>query len=73
MATISIMPAKMAAVGLLKINEFWNKGYGVIIFVHDVTNKILSRDSIYIMDVVMEPKVGSSSIAIKKAIITSIL
>ena len=73
MATISIMPAKMATVGLLKINEFWNKGYGVIIFVHDVTNKILSRDSIYIMDVVMEPKVGSSSIAIKKAIITSIL
>ena len=73
MATISIMPAKMATVGLLKINEFWNKGYGVIIFVHDVTKKILSRDSIYIMDVVMEPKVGSSSIAIKKAIITSIL
>ena len=72
-ATISIMPAKMATVGLLKINEFWNKGYGVIIFVHDVTKKILSRDSIYIMDVVMEPKVGSSSIAIKKAIITSIL
>ena len=73
MATISIMAAKMATVGLLKINEFWNKGYGVIIFVHDVTKKILSRDSIYIMDVVMEPKVGSSSIAIKKAIITSIL
>ena len=73
MATISIMPAKMATLGLLKINEFWNKGYDVIIFVHDVTNKILSRGSIYIMDVVMEPKVGSSSITIKKAIITSIL
>ena len=73
MATTSIMPTKMATLGLLKINEFWNKGYGVIIFVHDVTNKILSRDSIYIMDVVMEPKVGSSSITIKKAIITSIL
>ena len=73
MATISIMPTEMATLGLLKINEFWNKGYGVIIFVHDVTNKILSRDSMYSMDVVMEPKVGSSSIAIKKAIITSIL
>ena len=32
--------AKMATLGLLKINAFWNKGYDVIIYVYDVTNKI---------------------------------
>ena len=31
---------------------FWNKDYGVITSVHDVTNKILSRDSNYIVDVI---------------------
>ena len=29
-----------------------HKGYGIIICVHDVTNKILSRDSYHIADVV---------------------
>ena len=38
---------------LLKINLFQNKGYTVIIFVHDVINKILSCDLNYIADVVM--------------------
>ena len=32
---------------------FWNKGYNVMIFVQDVTNKILSREPNYIVDVVM--------------------
>ena len=67
------MSAKMATPGLLKIKVFWNKGYDVIISVHDVTNKILSRDSNYIIDVVMWPKFGNSSISMKAAIITSIL
>ena len=49
------MLAKMATPGLLKITVLWNKGYDVIIPVHDVTNKILSRDSNYIVDVVMWP------------------
>ena len=40
-----MMSAKMATPGLLKIKVFVNKGYDVIIFVHDVTNKILSGDS----------------------------
>ena len=31
----------MATLSLLKITVFWKKGYGVIIFVHDVTNQIL--------------------------------
>ena len=48
-----MMPAKMATVGFLKIKVFQSKGYGVIIPVHDGTNKNLSRDSSYIVDVVM--------------------
>ena len=40
-----MISAKMAALGLLQIEKFWNKGYDVIIFVYDVTSKILSRDS----------------------------
>ena len=39
--------------GLLKINLFKNKGYDVIIFVHNVINKVLPRDSNYITDAVM--------------------
>ena len=45
MDTILMMSAKMATLGLLRIKLFWNKGYDVIVFVYDVTNKILSRDS----------------------------
>ena len=73
MVTILMMSAKMTTLGLLKIKVFWNKGYDVIISVHDVTNKILSRDSNYIVDVVMWPKFGNSSISMKEVIITSIL
>ena len=73
MVTILIMSAKMATPGLLEITVFWKKGYDVIISVHDVTNKILSRDSNYIIDVVMWPKFGNCSISMRKVIITSIL
>ena len=45
-----MMSAKMATPGFLKITVFWDKGYDVTIFVDDVTNKILSRDSNYIVD-----------------------
>ena len=48
-----MMSAKMVTPGLLKITVFGNKGYDVIISVDDVTNKILSRDSNYIVDVFM--------------------
>ena len=65
-----MMSAKMATPGLLKITVFWNKGYDVIISVHDVTNKILLRDSNYIIDVVM---CGNSSVSMREVIITSIL
>ena len=53
MVTILMMSAKMATPGLLKIKVFWKKGYDVIIYVYDVTNKILSRDSNYIVDMSM--------------------
>ena len=51
-----MMSPKMAPPGLLKITVVWNKGYDVIIPVKDVTSKILSRDSNYIVDVYMWPK-----------------
>ena len=50
---IMMMSAKLASLGLLKIKVFGNKGYDVINYVHDVSNKILSRGSNYIVDVVM--------------------
>ena len=67
------MTAKMATLGLLKIKLFWNKGYDVMISVHDFINKILSRDSNDIADLVMRRKFGNSSISMREVIITSIL
>ena len=67
------MSPKMTTSGLLKKTVFWNKDYDVIIPADDVTNKILSRDSNYIVDVVMWPKFGNSSISMREDIITSIL
>ena len=47
MIAIFMMSAKLATLGLLKIKLFQNKGYDVIICVHDVTNTmnpIISRE-----------------------------
>ena len=68
-----MMSAKMATPGLLKIMVFWNKGYDVITPVDDVTNKILSGVSNYIVDVFMWPKFGNYSISVRKVITISIL
>ena len=68
-----MMPAKITAPGLLKIRVFSNNGYDVIIYVHDAINKIVSRDSNYIIDAVMWPKFRYCSISVRKVIITSIL
>ena len=68
-----MMLAKVATPGLIKITVFWNKGYDVIIFVIDVTNKILSRDLNYIVNLFMWPKFGSSSVYMREVITTSIL
>ena len=73
MAKILMMTAKMVSTSLLEIKVFWNKSYYVIYYVYDVTNKILSNDSNYVMDVVMWPKIGNSSICIREVVITSIL
>ena len=62
----------MATLGLIKIKIFWSKVFNIIISVHDVTSKILSRDSNYIVDLVMRPKFVNS-IAMREVIITSIL
>ena len=68
-----MMPAKMATLGLLETKLFWNKDYDVINSAYDVTNKILSRDSNYIVNVVMWPKFGNCWISMREVIITSIL
>ena len=47
------MPSKPATLGHLKMKVLLNKGFDVMIFVHDVSNKILSSNSNYIVDVVM--------------------
>ena len=47
MVTILIMSAKVATLGFLKYRN------DIIVSVHDVTNKILLRESNYIVDVVM--------------------
>ena len=59
MGEILIISAKLATLGLLKIKVFWKKGYHGKISVHDVTNKILTSDSNYIVDVVMWTKFGN--------------
>ena len=50
--TILMISVKLATPGFLKIKIFQNKGYDVIILDYHVSNKILSRDSIYIADLV---------------------
>ena len=40
------MSATLAILDPLKIKLFWNKGYGVIIFTHDVTKKFYNTTQI---------------------------
>ena len=63
-----MMSAKMATSDLLEIKVFWNKDYDVIIYVHDVSNENLSRDSNYIVEVVMWPTFGDSRISMREVI-----
>ena len=72
MVPILMMSGKLATLDLLEIKVFRNKDYDVTIFVHDFTNKILSHDSKYILDVVMWTKFGNSSISMREVIIISI-
>ena len=65
------MSATLATLSLLRIKMFWNKGYDVAMFTHEVTNKVLSHDSNYIVDVVMRPKFGNCKISTTGVVITS--
>ena len=60
-------------VGLLKIKVFWNKIYDVIISIHEVSNKIISRELNYIVHLLMWPKFGNCNISMKELLTTSIL
>ena len=62
------MSAKLVTSGLLQIKAFRNEAYDSIILVYDVTNKILSRDSIYIVDLAF----SVSSVSMREVIKTSI-
>ena len=73
MVAILMMSGKLASLGLLKVKLFWSKGYGFIIFAHEVTKQIFTPGSNYIADVVMLPKLGNSSISMGEVIITTIL
>ena len=73
MVSILIISAKLATPGFLKIKVFFKKGYDVIILDYEVTNKILSCDSNFIVNVVVWPKFGNFSICMKEVIITSII
>ena len=65
MVTILMMSAKLATPGLLKLKIFQNKGYDVIIIDYDIISKILSRYWNCIVDMVMWPKLGNSSISMR--------
>ena len=67
------MSAKLATLGLLKIKVFRSKGYDLIISVHDVTNKMLSHDLNYIVNLVMWPKFGNFSVSMREVITILIL
>ena len=73
MVATLMISAKLATLDLLNIKVFWNKGYDVIIYVRDVTKKVFSPDSSYIVDVAMWGKFDNCSISMREVIITSIL
>ena len=73
MIVILMMSAKMTTLGLLKKKVFWSKVYDLVIFIHEVANKISSREANYFVDVVMWPKFGHSNISTTEVIITTTL
>ena len=51
LVAIFMVSANLATLGFLKIKIYRNKKFDVIISLHDVTNKILSSNSVYIAQV----------------------
>ena len=68
MVAILMRLANLAILGFLTIEVLRNKGYDAIISVHNVTKKSLLRDSNYIVDVVIWPKLANSSISMREVI-----
>ena len=67
-----MMSAELTSLSLLKRKVFWNKGYDVIISANNITDKVLSQDSNYVVHVVMWPIFDNCSISMR-VIITSYL
>ena len=65
MVAILMVSAKLATLGLFKIKLCWSKGHDIIITFHDITKKVLSRNSNYIIAVFMWPKFVNSNISMK--------
>ena len=59
-----MMAADLATLGLLKLKVLGIKVYNVLNDLHDITNKILSHESNYIVDMVMWPNFGNSIISV---------
>ena len=57
-----MIPAELATPDLLKTKVFWNEGSDIMISIHDGKIKILSSSSDYVVNVVMLPSFGYSSI-----------
>ena len=57
-----MMSVKLATLGLLNIKILWNKGYDITISADDIKSKSLSCDSNYIVNMLLWPKIGNSSI-----------
>ena len=52
---------------------YWKKGYEATSSAHDISDKILSSESNYTVDVVIWPKFGNSIISMRKIIITNFI
>ena len=73
MVAILMVHSKLATLGVLKTKLFWNKIYDILVLVHKVTNKILSSDSNYIVDLVIWAKFGNSTLSLWEVVIATIL
>ena len=51
LVAIFMVSANLATLGFLKIKIYRNKKFDVIISLHDETNKILSSNTVYIVQV----------------------
>ena len=72
MVIILMMSAKMFTPGLPKTTTFWNKGYDVIISAVVMPSPIKFHPVIQIVDVVMWPKSGNSSISMREVAVSFI-